>query len=399
MNTALVVLKKELREMFRDKRVRSTMFVGPIVSVGMMFMLFGLIFSSFKKATKTTVHAIVKTHDPVTDQFLSALEKGGMTVKPLASVAEAEEKIKKGDIRLALDFGDGIQASLAAKRPFKLAAYLDPAEQKAEIAIVTIEKAMSMTNEAMLTQVFEQKGIDKVMMKPLSVERKPVKVGETDTNEFLIQLLPYLIVIWAFYGAMSSASDMVAGEKERQTLETLLISPVERKQVAMGKLGALAIASLTATLSSLLTIFVFYALKLDILKPLFEKGLGLNFTGLIVILLALLPTIAFFASALIAISSFARNTREAQTYLAQGSIFVMLPAVFSQIIGFTDFANSRAIYAIPILNTANVIRNALSGKYDWIGIGITMGVGALLAAVAIAWSVKLFHRETILNRI
>ncbi len=399
MNPIFTVFRKEVREMLRDKRVRSAMFIGPIFSVALMFGLFGMIFSSIGKATKTTVHAIIAKHDTATDQFIKALEKGGMTIKEIPSVAEAQEKIKKGDVRLALDFGGGMEAALSANQPFKLPAYFDPSEQKAQIALSVIEKSMGAMNEGIVGKIFEEKQIDKAMLKPLSVERKEVKVGETNTNEFLVQLLPYLIVIWAFYGAMSSASDMVAGEKERQTLETLLITPVARGQIAMGKLLALALASFLATASSIATIFVFYSLKLDFLKPLFEKGLGLNFTGVLVILVALVPTTMFFASALIALSSFARNTREAQTYLAQGSILVMLPAMFSQIIGFTDFAQSRAVYAIPILNATNVIRNALSGKYDAVGIAMTFGIGTVLALVGMAWSVKLFNRETILNRI
>jgi sodium transport system permease protein len=399
MNPMFTVYRKEMREMLRDKRVRSAMFIGPVFSVALMFMLFGLIFSSIGKATKTTVHAIISKHDAATDGFIKALEKGGMKVEELPSVADAEAKIKKGDVRLALDFGGGMEAALGSNKPFKLPAYFDPSEQKAQIALSVIEKSMSAMNEVIVGKLFEEKQIDKAMLKPLSVERKEVKVGDTNTNEFLVQLLPYLIVIWAFYGAMSSASDMVAGEKERQTLETLLISPVARREVALGKLFALATASFLATASSIATIFVFYSLKLDFLKPLFEDGLGLNFTGVLVILVALIPTTMFFASALIAISSFARNTREAQTYLAQGSILVMLPAMFSQIIGFTDFAQSRVVYAIPILNAANVIRNALIGKYDTVGIAMTVGIGTVLALVAMAWSVRLFNRETILNRI
>ena len=399
MSPILTVFRKEVREMLRDKRVRSAMFIGPVFSVALMFALFGMIFSSIGKATKTTVHAIIPHHDAATDSFIKALEKGGMTVKELPSVADAEEKIKKGDVRLALDFGPGMEAALSGNQSFKLPAYFDPSEQKAQIALGVIEKSMDGMNEAIVGKIFEAKQIDKAMLKPLSVERKEVKVGETNSSEFLVQLLPYLIVIWAFYGAMSSASDLVAGEKERQTLETLLISPVARREVALGKLLALALASFLATASSIATIFLFYSLKLEFLKPLFEKGLGLNFTGVLVIFVALVPTTMFFASALIALSSFARNTREAQTYLAQGSILVMLPAMFSQIIGFTDFAQSRMVYAIPILNATNVIRNALVGKYDAIGIAMTFGIGTVLALIAMAWSVRLFNRETILNRI
>lgn len=394
-----IILKKELREMFRDKRVRSAMFFGPAFSVILTMMMFGLIFTSIKKATKTTIHVINQTDDTATKAFVQGLEKGGIKVVKLSSVKEAEEKIKKGDVRLAIDFGKGMAETLAKPAPFTLNAYFDPGEQKAQISLAVIEKIASVTNETVVKSIFREKAVDEAFVTPIKVKRNEVKVGETTGNEFLVQLLPYLIVIWAFYGAFSSASDIVSGEKERQTLETLLISPVARSQVAIGKLLALATCSVAAISVSLGSILLMYIMKIEMLKPLFEQGLGLTVTGFFVVVSALIPTSILFASALLAVSAYARNTREAQTYLAQASIVVMLPAVFSQIIGYTDLANSRAVYAIPILNSTNVIRNALLGRYDAIGIFMTIGIGIALAAIAMAICIRQFKKESILNRI
>lgn len=394
MNQALIVFKKEVREMLRDKRVRSAMFFGPVFSIVLMMFLFGVIFSSVKKASKTTIH-VVKSDDPATKAFIANLKKAELQIKEVDSTKAAEEGIKKGDIRLALDFGDG----MSNNPPYKINALFDPGEQKAQIALAVIEKVVQNASEEVAKQIVVAKGIDPAMLKSLQVVKKEVKVGETKSNEFLVQLLPYLIVIWCFYGAFSSASDIVSGEKERQTLETLLISPAKRNQIAVGKLGALAFCSVCATVASLASILVMYLLPIPLLKPLFEDGLGLTATGFLVILATMLPTVALFASMLLAVSAFARNTREAQTYLAQASIVVMLPAVFSQVIGLTDFAQSKAVYAIPILNSANVIRNALQGKYDAVGIALTMVIGLTLAAAAMSYAIRLFHRESILNRI
>jgi sodium transport system permease protein len=395
MSAVLIVLKKELREMIRDKRVRSAMFIGPVFSIALTMMMFGLIFASVKKATKTTIHVIGAKQDEGTKAFMKALEKGGMTFEKVATKADAEKKIKDGDMRLALDFGAGVEKD----KPVNIGAYFDPSDQKAQIALSVVEKVGETVSAEMVKQVYIKQGLDPELSKLVRVKRNEVKVGETKGNDILVQMLPYLIVIWAFYGAFSPASDTVSGEKERQTLETLLISPVPRNQIAFGKLLALATASMCSVLVALSTIMFFYLLKLDILKVIFENGLGLNATGFLVILITMIPTVAFFSSVLLAISSFARNTREAQTYLAQASIFVMMPAVFSQIIGFTEFGQSRAVYAIPILNSANVIRNALSGKYDPVGITMTVAIGLILAGIAIAYSIKLFNRESILNRV
>ena len=399
MNWTLIVFKKEWREMLRDKRVKRAMIFGPVMSVAIMMMLFGVIFSSVSKATKSSVYVIKGPRDEAVKNLLSILDAAGMKTIDIDSVEAAKKGIAKGDIRLALDFGKGMDESLATPKPYVLNAYLDPQEQKAQIALAAVEKVTELKGEELLKTKLAEKGIDQAFAKPISVKRNEVKVGESSSSQFLVQLLPYFIVIWAFFGALSSASDIVSGEKERQTLETLLISPAPRNQIAIGKLLALIAASLTATTMAVLSIFMMYYLKLDFLKQMFENGLGLTFSGLIVIIITLLPTCALFGSILLAITSYAKNTREAQTYLSQASMFVTMPAAFSQIIGFTDFAQSKVVYAIPILNTANVIRNALMGRYDAVGIAITMSIGAVLASIAVWYSVKLFNKETILSRI
>ena len=105
MNWALIVFKKEWREMLRDKRVRKTMIVGPIISVCVTMMLFAVIFSSVDKAAKTTIHVVKSAPDPAVSAFLQVLDKAGMKVEEVASVEEAKKQIAKGEIRLALDFG------------------------------------------------------------------------------------------------------------------------------------------------------------------------------------------------------------------------------------------------------------------------------------------------------
>ena len=362
-------------------------------------MLFAVIFSSVEKATKTTIHVVKSAPDPAVSAFLQVLDKAGMKVEEVPTVEIAKAKIAKGEIRLALDFGKGMKATLSKPEPFVLNAYFDPQEQKAQIALRTVDATSSKLGEGILKGILKEKGVDESFIKPVSVKENEVKVGETKSSEFLVQLLPYFIVIWAFFGAMSSSSDLVSGEKERQTLETLLISPAPRNQIAIGKLMALIAASLTATTMALLSMFALSMLKIDILKKLFENGLGLTLGGFFVIVITLVPTCALFGSILLAISSYAKNTRECQTYLSQASMFVTLPAAFSQFIGLTDFAQSKVVYTIPILSTANVIRNALMGKYDPVGIAITISVGVILASLAIWYSVKLFNRESILSRI
>ncbi|HLO98453.1 MAG TPA: ABC transporter permease [Fimbriimonas sp.] len=399
MKWTLIVFRKEWRDMIRDKRIRSSMFMGPIFSTVLMFAILGFVMSSVKSAQSTTIHIVKGTKDAATQRILDTFEKAGMKAATVDSVEAGQKMVKEGTARLVVDFGTGLEEAMKNSQAFEINTYSDGKEQKAQIALGTIEKIVSEVNNGIVKEVLKSKGVPEAFSKPMSIKRNDVTVGESKTGDFLVQILPYIVIIWAFFGAMSAAGDIVSGEKEKQTLETLLISPAPRSQVAFGKLLALITASVCAVATSLGSMFVVSSLNIPILKPLMENGIGITPVGFVVVLLTLLPTSALFGSLLLAISSFARNTREAQSYLAQASTFVMLPAAFSQFIGLTEFGQTRAVYAIPILNSANVLRNALNGKYDAIGILITIGIGLLLAGIGVWYSVKMFHRESILNRI
>ena len=74
-------------------------------------------------------------------------------------------------------------------------------------------------------------------------------------------------------------------------------------------------------------------------------------------------------------------------------------SLFSQFIGFTDFGQSRWLNVIPVLNTATIIRQALMGKFDAINIGITVGIGIVLAAIGLYFAIRMFNQEKVLVRV
>src|SRR5205085_493720 len=214
------------------------------------------------------------------------------------------------------------------------------------------------------------------------VTSKDVMEGK-GANEILLSLIPYLVVFLAFVGGVSAAADLIAGEKERNTLETLLISPVPRTKIVLGKFLSLASICLFSSMSGLAGILLASGMHLPGSAALFKDGAGIGPGAIGAILLVMLPTVALFASVLIAVSAYAKNTREAQTYLSIGSIAVALPSVFSQFLGFTEFGSSRWINAIPVLNASSAIRNALTGRLDATSLALTAGLSAAIALIGI----------------
>jgi sodium transport system permease protein len=376
--------------MLRDKRVRSGALVSPLMMMLVLLFLFGFITDSLGKRENLKVHVIGS------GPFVDQLKQAKMQVLTLKSVAEAEEKIRKGEVRVALE----VPKEIVPGEQAVIKAYFDPKDEKAQVNVSQLGAVFEVANKKALEDLIVKQGLPKTAAEPVKFEEKPVKVGEAaGASDFIIRLLPYIIVVYAFFGGMGSVGDLVAGEKEKMTLETLLITAVSRLDVALGKFLALSLLCLASSMSAVAGMLLAGAFKLKMFQTLFPNGLGVTPMALFLTLLALLPAVALFSSLMLAVSTKAKNIREAQTQLTLLSLVVLMPAMFSQFIGLTDFAKAAWINAVPVLNTATAIRSALQGKVELGPLAIGVVVNGLLAAVALAWAIKLFKQEDVLVRV
>lgn len=390
MKTVLLVFRKELRDMFRDKRVRSSAIFGPMMVMFLIIGLLGFVSNTVKKKQGQKVY-VVRTTNPAAAQ----LQKSGAEIVDVASLDEGKKLIQEGKAKIVLNFQPP-----KADGQTEVDAYVDPKEQLGQLALGTVETVYRATNKASLTALLTKNGLSANADEAIKVVKHEVQVGETGgASEFLIGFLPYLIVVYAFYGAMSIASDLVAGEKEKNTLETLLISPARRTQIVLGKFLALSVVGLMSSMACLVGLTLASNAHLPGTEEILKNGLGVTPTAFLVTLAVLLPLVAFFASMLVAVSSYAKNPREAQTYLAQFSLVVIMPAMFSQFIGLTDAAHALWVNFVPILNAANGIRMALMGKVEAVPILLTIATSLVLALLALRVTVKLFNREEVLVRV
>jgi sodium transport system permease protein len=385
------IYKKETREMLRDKRVRSGAFFTPAIMIILILMLMGTLVSTLSKKSNVKFHAVNVEHP-----LAQALKKGEFTITPVESESAGEELIKSGKANLVLVFPEKDTPG----EPIVVRALLDKNEERANVSLSILTKAFQVSGKEALKKVLEQAGIPGKMAEPIQLQEVPLQVGtEKNANAFLISILPYVIVIWAFYGVMGVVSDMVAGEKEKQTLETLLISPVARTEIVLGKFFALAQISLASSASALAGVVILYLSKNSVTAEIFKDGLGLSVTSTLVVLLTLIPAAAMFSAVMLAISTYAKNMRESQTYLTVASMLVLIPAMMTQVIGYLDVTNNLAIYAVPVLNSAAIIRAALLGKLSAAPVAVCIVVNLILAAIGLMIAIRLFKREQVLVRV
>lgn len=394
MKRSLWVFAKETRETFRDKRVRTGAFIMPIFMIILFAEIFGMIETSVSKPAKQKF-AVVGTK---MDRTLERLTLDN--AKEVVYVTSREEGVKllqKGNVRLVLDPGQGLETPDKNGQSTLQVVY-DPTAPLSQIALGKVKGSVDVMNRQSLTLQLVAAGLP-----PSSAEAIKVRATEAEKPKGLggspmAGILPYLIVLWAFSGGISIVADLVAGEKEKGTMETLLVSPVLRKEAAIGKFLALALVCLVSSGMSLVAILALGALKIGSAKTMFPTGISLSFPSILAMLLAIIPLVLFSSGLLLSVSAAAKNMREAQTYLTIVNFVVIMPAVFSQILGFTGMQNAMWVKWTPILGNAVCLQEALLAKTDWPGLMATVTVNTALALVCLWICVRLFKSETILAR-
>jgi len=398
MNDVVIIASKELREMFRDKRVRFNAFIMPMFLIVLIVQLFGFVMHAAMGATKATVYIVDTTGLAANalnkSELKNAAGKGGLGIQTVPSIEAGIKMIQSEKAKLVLAL-----MPPTTDGQIRVEAYYDPKQQMGNLALAGMKQAIAEANKQNLIQTLAEKSIPASAAEHLKLVPKEVKVGGVGAGEMIVAILPYMIVLFAFSGGMSMAADLVAGEKDKNTLETLLITPVGRNQIVMGKFLALSGVCFLSSASCLAGMVLAAMLKTPGSQEMFKDGFGVTPIAAATIILMLIPLVAFFASILIAVSSYAKNPREAQTYLAIVNFIVIMPAIFSQVIGLTDLGSKLWINLVPVLNTANNIRAALLGKTDWTAVGITVVFSAVIAAIAIRIAVWLFNREQVLVRV
>ena len=266
-----------------------------------------------------------------------------------------------------------------------------PPSQEAE---KRIQGAVKVLGEGYLEERLAEKGLSLGFIRPVEVNPSNIAPKKKQVQVALAGFLPYIIILFCFLGAFYPALDLGAGEKERFTLETLLLSPASRFEIAAGKFLVILSSSLVAALLGLASMG-FTLTKL--LPPEVAAKLQLTIDPLALGACAFLaiPVASIFASILLSISIYARSFKEGQSYAAPLQILIILPALAALL---PDIEISWKIALIPLVNVSLVMKEFMKGSYRWDFFAVTLLSTALLAALAITFAARWFNREQVIFR-
>lgn len=392
-NHVWIIFRKEFFEIFRDRRTIISVIISPLLITPAIFALLGVVISGQAQKARTQTYTVGIVGGPSAPVVLHALQKTpNLRVVPVP-LSKAETQIKNHDLSAVAVLPDDTHAALREGRTLSVTILEDAGNQTSQTAAERLNATLGAIGQQVVAQRLRAHHLPPEYAQPFTIEEKPIKQGGSTATFFLAMMLPYILSVSAFSGAIYAAFDQVAGEKERGTLETLLVSPASRRAIVLGKFGAVVAVCLISSLLAIAGMAITFGSGLKQYAWLSKGGLHLGPAAICVTLLVLLPLSVLFAGLLLAVSTFARNQKEAQTYLAPLFILVLAPAMISMFLN-TDVGLSVAL--APVLNAAIIIKQALSGTYDLAFILLASAASVLYAAVALTFATKLFQKESVL---
>jgi sodium transport system permease protein len=377
VRAAWIVYRKELVEILRDRRT--------LMAIGLSALATPIVLTLISQvSTKTATQAYTVGYSGQIPTGLDILlTSTGLNLKPVDDPAAAAKQ--------QVDLGVVFEAT-------SIDEYYDPARQSAQIADTRLQTVLGQYNAAKAAAALQEKGIDPGILTPLKVVghplSSPVKAAE---NAFLSFFLPYILITMILTGGFSAALDSTAGERERRTLESLLMTPAPRSRVLLGKIGAVTTISLTAAVAAIGSMFI--ALSQISLPSGGDAPTHITLNAVVLpvmVWVALLLAVAF-SSLTLALGTLARNFRQGQAYVTPLYFVTILPA--SIILFIPDFNPSLAYYLIPVLNAVLVLRDAIvRDTVAWPALIVTTISLATMGALSWLATLRLFTREALLTR-
>lgn len=353
-----VILSKELKRVFGDKKMVFSLFILPIILIagiyGVMFFLIG------KEKSSINEHVSEVYVQNMPDNF-SELMAGHTdckinTIPAGESVESYKDGLLDGTYDLVVVFPENFyenfkNADAGSALP-DIKTFYNPSENNSGEARTRFTGTyLEEYKQILLKERFGS--LDYAMVFSVDADNPDMIVQDKDkaTGKILGSIIPYLITILIFAGAMGLGVDTIAGEKERGTIANLLISPIKRVDIIMGKIAALAIVSVLSAAVYVIS-FIGSAVVLSGMGGMGEmvNGLSLNFTTVQIIqfVVLLLGLVLLYVGIIGFVSLLAKNVKEAQSFIMPVYIIVMFAGMITMYSG--DVTSGS--YMIPVYNTS-----------------------------------------------
>jgi sodium transport system permease protein len=364
MHNVLTIYFKELKEVLRDRRTLIFMLLMPTVIVPVLMNVFigFAVHMEHKARTEILRYAIFGSEflPPVGEAFE---KEQGFEKVAIPSVNDVNQAIASDKIKFAVFIPESSSRQFEESNQITVCLYYNNATV-ASMANSRAAKVIRDLGDQWRTERLTKLGLN-----------------TTQSRDNLLN---------------PTAIDIGAGEKERGTLETLLLAPVPRRQIVFGKFLVLFTTGVTAALLCLTSIGLILSTKgREVTGTMKEVLQSIGFVDFALVGAMLIPTAAIFASILLCISIYARSAREAGAYCGPLNMVVIIPAVIAMLPGIEL---NWITAMVPVMNISLAIKELLKGTMDYLILAGILGSTFVIAGALLAFTTWWFGREAVLFR-
>ena len=396
------IVSKELRRVFKDKKMIMSLFVLPVILVVGLFSLIGMLVKGQMDD--------VQEHEPVVyimnapDSFLSFAQTAGLTgytvIDGDAKQAEdAKEGLYDALTDLVIVFPDGFEAqvtkgidALDSIQTPSVELFYNPSEDYSAQAREVYMAYLDSYRQMLLGSRFG----NYAAVEMFGINDNLIQDEDKAAGKMLGTMLPYFITMLIFASAMSLGVDMIAGEKERGTLAAMLLSPIKREQIVLGKVFSLSILAVMSAAVYIISMLIAFPMMMknvgdgDVLS-----GMSVNFTGAQIaqIVILMIGVVLLYVSIICMVAVFARNVKEASSYISPVYILVIVAGMI------TMYSSADGVfykYLIPVYGSSMAFKDILTREITMPDFLATTISTYAVAAILVCIMTKAFNSEKVM---
>ena len=382
------IIKKELFRVFKDKRLVFTTILMPGLMIFLLYSNMGEAMTSLSTPDVESEIVVINNYQ-LFDTILSNTDfKYNLVDGNIESLEKYKENLYDGNIDYIIVFPSDF--IVESDKVYNINTYYNPSLESSSLANDYVTSTLTLMEDMIISQKYGD--IDVFTLNVGNDEN--LIFDESEMMGLAISMiLPFLIITFLFSGAMSVAPEAIAGEKERGTMATLLVTPIRRGEIALGKIIALSIISVASAVSSFIGIIASLPKLLGLNA---ENGITdlYNLGDYLLILVILIATVLVIVGLITVISALAKNMKEANTFILPLYLVTMGVGVSTM---FSTTAQTNIMYYfIPIYNSLQCLVGIFTFNYSIINLLVTILINICYTGVFTLLLTKMFNNEKIM---
>ncbi len=397
------IIGKELKRIFSDRRMVFSVFLLPALSIFLIYNLMGILASNRINEIKEHQARVAVVRAPESFQNFWAgyeeKEKYDLSYDTQIS-AELKEMVRNGEVEAIIEFPADFSEKMTAyerETTPDIHIYYNPTEDYSATASQQLKTSLLKDyQDALLQERFGDLKKIRAFTTNEDFKNEPqeyeIKNEKKSSGFGIAQLLPMMLSIMLFASAMGIGVETIAGEKERGTMAALLLTPVSRNTIALGKMISLGILAIISTLTSVIALVAAFP-KLAAISGTMPTNLMYGMTDYLQIAIILLLEVGIFVGMICLISVLSHTVKEASTYVTPAYMLVMMGAFAAM---FSFGKPGLYVFAIPVAGNIFALKSALNFELALPQLLLTCVVSLISIALLVLAMAKAFKSEKIM---